>query len=67
MNKDSTGGRGYRPGYRRLLYFPIWRMYDKEGNIIASCRAFTLKEARAVFKYGGFTGNKVKKFRPDAR
>ena len=52
---------GRRTSYSRLMQFPIWRMYDREGRCIASVRAFSLKEARNVFRYHGFTGNRVKK------
>lgn len=50
-----------RRSYRILMGFSAWRMYDREGNYIASVRAWSLKEAREVFTYHGFTGNRVRK------
>jgi hypothetical protein len=46
-----------------LMGFPAWRMYDRQGKCIASVRAFSLREAREVFRYHGFTGHRVKKAR----
>lgn len=46
-----------------------WRMHDrgKDGKVVhyyLTVRAFTVKEARNVFKYHGFVGGRLKKIRP---
>lgn len=38
------------PSYSGLLRLPAWGLYDERGKLVASVRAHSNWEARAIFK-----------------
>jgi hypothetical protein len=53
-----------RRSYTNLMHKPAIGLYDEAGRLVATIRADTTQDARAIFKAHGLKGARVRRITP---